>query len=132
MLLIGAIASSDLWLIGGAIGVDLLGLGVVGYLGENMRYIITNYRVIVVMNLSTTSTNEAWMVDVRGLQTGASALERLLGQGHVSISTSILPRGTMVPLVGEFRGMTLGGLSDYKDVANVIRDRQGEIKHGRR
>ena len=131
LLLIGAIASSDLWLVGGAIGVDLLILGVVGYLGENMRYVVTNYRVIVVMNLSTTSTNEAWMADVRGLQTGASALERVLGHGHVSISTSILPRGSMLPMVREFRGMTLGGLSDHKEVANVVRDRQGEIKHGR-
>ena len=131
ILLIGALISQETAVIGMVIVIDLVILGAVWYQRRKVRYVVTDLRVMVITGISSRSTNEAWMVDVRGMQTGASLLERLLGHGHISISTSILPRGSMLPFMGQLRAMTLGGIGNYQEIANVIRERQAEVKHER-
>lgn len=109
----------------------VLGILIVAYVWyqrRKVRYLVTDRRIIVATGISSNATNEAWMVDVRGMQTGASWIEKLLGHGHITVSTDILPRGSMLPWTGTFRGMTLGGIGNYEAVADVIRTRQGEVK----
>jgi len=103
-------------------------LGYVLYQRKRVRYLVTDRRIIVKTGISGQSTNEAWMRDVRGMQTGASFIERLLGHGHITVSTSILPQRSFVPFGGQFAGMTLGGIGDYQEVANVIRQQQQDAK----
>lgn len=108
----------------------LLAAAVVGYVWfqrSKVRYLVTDRRILVVTGLSSKATNEAWMVDVRGMQTGASFVERLLGHGHITVSTSILSRGSL--LGARLQGMTLGGIENYEEVAREIRNRQAEAKH---
>jgi len=101
----------------------------VWYQRRKVRYLVTDKRIVVATGISSLATNEAWMVDVRGMQTGASFVERLLGHGHITVSTSILPRGSLLPFGGTFQGMTLGGIGNFEEVADVIRQRQSETKH---
>ncbi|WP_135821787.1 PH domain-containing protein [Halostella litorea] len=106
--------------------------GIVGYVWyqrKKVRYLVTDRRLIVVTGISSKQTNETWMEDVRGMQTGASFIERFLGHGHITVSESILPRGSLLALSG-FRGLTLGGIPDYEEIANVVRQRQAERKGG--
>lgn len=120
----------------------IMALAIVGgvfYQRRKVRYLVTDRRVVVMTGISSSSTNEAWMEDVRGMQTGASLLERFLGHGHVSISTSIIPRGGNIPLLSTLLDtlpigsqMTLGGIPDYERVAQTIRRRQAERKMGSR
>lgn len=122
----------------------IVALGIVGYVfyqRRKVRYLVTDRRVIVLTGISSRSTNEAWMEDVRGMQTGASFLERLLGHGHISISTDIIPRNSTLPglglifsIVPAMQGaqMTLGGIKNYEDIAQRIRMRQSERKRSRR
>jgi hypothetical protein len=98
-------------------------VGFVWYQRRRIRYVITDRRVVKVTGVSSKTTNEAWMEDVRGLQTGASLTERLLDHGHITISDSILRMG-----LGRFQGMRLGGIKDYEKVATVIRKRQNQRK----
>lgn len=109
----------------------LLIVAYVWYQRKKVRYLVTDRRIVVATGISSNATNEAWMVDVRGMQTGASFVEKLLGHGHITVSTNILPRGSMLPWAGALRGMTLGGISNYEAVADVIRTRQGEVKDSR-
>ncbi|AGB16505.1 putative membrane protein [Halovivax ruber XH-70] len=115
-------------------GMQLFGIliaaAIVGYVWfqrKKVRYLVTDRRILVVTGISSRSTNEAWMVDVRGMQTGASFMERLLGHGHITVSTDILSQGSL--LASRLNGMTLGGISNYEDVAAVIRKRQAQEKH---
>lgn len=128
LLLLGGLVAdgSETTLVG--IVFALLIVGYVWYQRRKVRYLVTDRRIVVVTGLSSRATNEAWMVDVRGMQTGASFFEQLLGHGHITVSTNILPRGSMLPWSGALRGMTLGGIGNYQAVADVIRTRQGEVK----
>lgn len=118
-----------------ALIVALFIVGYVFYQRRKVRYLVTDRRVIVLTGISSKSTNEAWMEDVRGMQTGASFLERILGHGHISISAEILPRSSFVfgiiPITAlNGSRMTLGGISDYQEIAQAIRLRQSERKSG--
>ncbi|WP_216640647.1 PH domain-containing protein [Halorientalis sp. IM1011] len=99
--------------------------GYVLYQRRKVRYVVTDRRMMKLTGISSKSTNEAWMLDVRGLKTGASLIERLLGHGHIVVSTDIMASG-----FGRFRvsGMTFGGISNYEEVAAVIRERQNDQK----
>jgi hypothetical protein len=99
--------------------------GYVFYQRRKVRYVVTDRRMMKLTGISSKSINEAWMLDVRGLKTGASLIERLLGHGHIVVSTDIMASG-----FGRFRvsGMTFGGISNYEEVAAVIRERQNEQK----
>lgn len=110
-----------------AIVAALAIVGYVAYQRMKVRYLVTDRRIIVATGLSSSSTNETWMVDVRGMQTGASLLERVLGHGHISVSTSIMPRGTLLSFAN-IQGMTLGGISDHQEIASIVRQRQAELK----
>ena len=118
-------------LLGGlAAGETLIGLLVAGAIGayvwfqrSKVTYVVTDRRIVIVTGHSSKSTNETWMEDVRGMQTGASALERLLGHGHITVSHAVLSTG-----FGRFQGMTLGGVPNYEEIASVIRTRQSERK----
>lgn len=108
----------------------VVALGIVGYVAYQrmkVRYLVTDRRIVVATGISSKATNETWMADIRGMQTGASLLERLLGHGHISVSTSIMPRGSLFSLA-QFQGMTLGGISNYQRIAEVVRQRQSEVK----
>ena len=120
LLFLGAIAADEL--LAGVIGAGLI-VGYVWYQRTKVTYVITDRRVVVVTGHSSKATNETWMEDVRGMQTGASALERLLGHGHITISHAVIPTG-----IGRFTGLTLGGVSNYEEIATVIRKRQSERK----
>lgn len=136
---LGMLSVAGLIFIGGLVAdgaaTAVLGLlvagGIAGYVAyqrRKVRYVVTDRRVLVVTGISSMATNEAWMVDVRGMQTGATFVERLLGHGHISLSTSILGRGSLLSLAN-INGMTLGGISNYQEIADVIRQRQSQVKH---
>ncbi|QSX00781.1 PH domain-containing protein [Haloterrigena alkaliphila] len=108
----------------GVLGAGLI-VGYVWYQRTKVTYVVTDRRVVIVTGHSSKSTNETWMEDVRGMQTGASALERLLGHGHITISHAVIPTG-----IGRFTGLTLGGVANYEEIASVIRQRQSERKGG--
>lgn len=108
--------------------VGLLVVGYVAYQRMKVRYLVTDRRIVVATGISSSATNETWMVDIRGMQTGASLLERILGHGHISVSTSIMPRGSLLSFAN-LQGMTLGGISNYQEIAAVVRQRQAEVKN---
>lgn len=103
-------------------------VGYVWYQRQKVRYLVTDRRILVVTGLSSQATNEVWMVDVRGMQTGSSLIERLLGHGHITVSSSILSRGSLLSISGQLQGLTLGGIGNYQEVADVIRKRQADAK----
>jgi len=105
-------------------------LGSVLYQRRRVRYLVTDRRIVVKTGISAVSTNEAWMRDVRGMQTGASFTERLLGHGHITVSTRIVPQRSFVPFGGQFGGLTLGGIPNFREVAHVIRQQQQDAKMG--
>ena len=97
--------------------------GYVYYLRQKVRYVVTDQRMMIVRGITSKATNEAWMVDIVGLSTGASLLERLLGHGHISVSRQIGATG-----VGPFGGMTFGGIHKHEEIAQIVRERQQEEK----
>ena len=107
--------------------IGVLIVGYVAYQRMKVRYLVTDRRIIVATGISSKATNETWMVDVRGMQTGASLLERVLGHGHISVSTSIMPRGALLSFAN-LQAMTLGGISNYQKIAETVRQRQSELK----
>lgn len=128
LLLLGGLAADASSTQNAGIVSGVLVVAYVWYQRRGVRYLVTDRRIIVATGISSNATNEAWMVDVRGMQTGASFVEKLLGHGHITVSTDILPRGSMLPWSGTFRGMTLGGIGNYEAVADVIRERQAAVK----
>ncbi|WP_240756824.1 PH domain-containing protein [Natronorubrum bangense] len=123
LVLLGSIAFEELLV--GVIGAGLIA-AYVWYQRSKVTYVVTDRRIVVVTGHSSKSTNETWMEDVRGLQTGASAVERLLGHGHITVSHAVLPTG-----FGRFKGLRLGGVPNYEEIAAVIRTRQSDRKDGR-
>ncbi|RXK50616.1 PH domain-containing protein [Halorientalis pallida] len=122
LVFVGGLAAGDEAVIAGFLVAGLIG-GYVFYQRRKVRYVVTDRRMMKLTGISSKASNEAWMLDVRGLQTGASLIERLLGHGHIVVSTDILSSG-----FGRFQGMTFGGISNYEEVAAVIRERQNEQK----
>lgn len=115
--------------------VTFLIVGYVWYRRRRIRYIVTDYRILVVTGITTQATNEAWLEDIKGMQTGASFFERLLGHGHITVSHDILPRksalpglGLLLPFVRAHAGLELGGVKDHQKIANLIRKRQAQRK----
>lgn len=128
LIFLGALLTGDTATIAVGLVVVLLIAGYVAYQRRKVRYLVTDRRILVATGISSKSTNETWMVDVRGMQTGASLLERVLGHGHIAVSTSILSQGSLLSFAG-LRGMRLGGIHNYQEIAEVIRERQSEVKH---
>ena len=129
LFLLGGLAEGGSAVFGGVI----LAGAVVGYVWwqrKKLRYVVTDRRMMKLMGISSRSTNEAWMQDVRGLQTGASIIERLLGHGHITVSTDIVSSAGSIPglSVLAVNGMTFGGISNYEEIAQIIRQRQNELK----
>ena len=115
--------------------VALFIVGYVWYKRRKIRYLVTDYRILVVTGITTQATNEAWLEDIKGMQTGASFFERLLGHGHITVSHDILPRksglpglGLLLPFAQAHAGLELGGVKDYQKIANLIRKRQAQRK----
>jgi len=115
--------------------VGLLIVGYVWYRRRKVRYLVTDYRILVVTGVTTQATNEAWLEDIKGMQTGASFFERLLGHGHITVSHDILPRksglpglGLLLPFAQAHTGLELGGVKDHQKIANLIRKRQAQRK----
>ncbi|MFT4921675.1 MAG: hypothetical protein ACI8XM_000879 [Haloarculaceae archaeon] len=131
LIVLVGLFSRDQAALGITIIIALATVGYVWYQRRKVRYVVTDQRVMVITGITAKKTNEAWMEDVKGMQTGASFLERLLGHGHITLSRQILPRGSLLPtslLPGVAPGMTLGGISNYEDIAATIRERQAEQK----
>lgn len=139
MVLLASLAATSLGDTGGpavlGVFVALFIVGYVWYRRRRIRYIVTDYRVLVVTGITTQATNEAWLEDIKGMQTGASFFERLLGHGHITVSHEILPRnaalpglGLVLPFLHLQAGLELGGVHDYQKVANLIRKRQAQRK----
>lgn len=126
---------AGLFFVGSAIALDgsaglILGLvgagiivGYVYYLRKRRRYVVTDRRIMILTGISSKATNEAWMVDIIGLQTGSTFLERLLGHGHVKATRQIGNTG-----YGFFGGLTFGGIKNYEEVAQIIRQQQNQHK----
>jgi uncharacterized membrane protein len=105
-------------------GLVLAGL-VVGYIvyrRYRVRYVVTDRRMVTVRGVSSTATNEVWMVDVVNLKSGSSFLEGLLGHGHIVVSRDIQSFG------GLLGGMRFGGIENHEEVAQIIRERQNADK----
>lgn len=139
VVMLAALAAASLAEAGGlavpGLFVALLIVGYVWYRRRRIRYIVTDYRILVVTGITTQATNEAWLEDIKGMQTGASFFERLLGHGHITVSHDILPRksalpglGLLLPFAQPHTGLELGGVNDYQKVANLIRKRQAQRK----
>jgi len=128
LILIASLFTGESAAVGLGVVISLALVGYVWYQRRKVRYLVTNARVMVVTGITSRKTNEAWLEDVKGMQTGASFIERLLGHGHILISREILPRGSF--LIGHLRGqgMKLGGIGNYEEVAQVVRQRQVERK----
>lgn len=122
LIIIGGFVSGNEAVIGGLIIGGLI-IAYVFYQRRKLRYVVTDRRMMKVAGLSSKTTSEAWMVDIRGLQTGASLIERLLGHGHITVSADILSTG-----IGRFQGMTFGGISNHEKIAQLIRKRQNASK----
>jgi hypothetical protein len=122
LIIIGGLVAGNEAVIAGLVVGGLI-VAYVFYQRRKLRYVVTDRRMMKVTGLSSKTTSEAWMVDIRGLQTGASLIERLLGHGHITVSADILSTG-----IGRFQGMTFGGISNYEQIAQIIRDRQNASK----
>ncbi|WP_336325940.1 PH domain-containing protein [Halovenus sp. HT40] len=122
LIIIGGFVAGNEAVIGGLLVGGVI-VGYVFYQRRKLRYVVTDRRMMKVIGLSSKTTSEAWMVDIRGLQTGASLIERLLGHGHITVSADILSTG-----IGRFQGMTFGGISNYEQIAQIIRERQNASK----
>lgn len=122
ILLIGGIAAGGSQTIAG-VALAAIIVGYVWYKRRGIRYVVTDRRMMVVTGHSSRMTNEAWMVDIKNLKTGASFLERLLGHGHISVDSDITSSG-----FGRFTGMTFGGIDNYEQIAQIIRERQNNAK----
>lgn len=133
LVVLGGLVSGDQAVIGVALVLALLLVGYVWYQRRRVRYLVTDRRVLVLTGITAKKTNEAWLDDVNGMQTGASFIERLLGHGHITLSREILPRGSMLPVSsfvpGTAKGMTLGGINNYEQIAGIIRQRQAEERN---
>jgi len=114
-------------------------VGYVWYRRKRVRYVVTDRRVMILTGLSAKGSTETWMADIRGMQTGASLIERLLGHGTIIVSEQTLPRSSLnalafipllsaLPVFNAGKGLTLSGVSDYPQVANIIRRRQSDRK----
>lgn len=112
-------------IVGFLIGVIIAGAigGYVFYLRQKLQYLVTDRRVMVIKGIASKDTTEAWMVDIEGLKTGSSLLERFLGHGHVKVSSQITSAG-----FGIFDGITFGGIDNHEEIAEIIRERQNEEK----
>jgi len=121
-IIIGGLVAGNEAVIGGLVVGGAI-IAYVFYQRKKLRYVVTDRRMMKVIGISSKTTSEAWMVDIRGLQTGASLIERLLGHGHITVSADILSTG-----IGRFRGMTFGGISNYEEIAQIIRERQNASK----
>ena len=124
LIIIGGLVAGNEAVIGGLFFGGAI-IAYVFYQRKKLRYVITDRRMMKVIGISSKTTSEAWMVDIRGLQTGASLIERLLGHGHITVSADILSTG-----IGRFQGMTFGGISNYEKIAQIIRTRQNASKMG--
>jgi hypothetical protein len=122
LVLLGGVGSGGNAAIGGLLLAGII-VGYVYYLRQKVRYVVTNQRMMILRGITSKSTNEAWMVDIVGLSTGASLLERLLGHGHITVSRQIGATG-----IGPFGGMTFGGIHNHEDIAQIVRERQQEEK----
>ncbi len=129
LVVVGSLLVGETEVVGVGIVVAALLVGYVWFQRKKVRYLVTDRRIVVVTGISSKQTNETWMEDVRGMQTGASFVERFLGHGHITVSDSILSRGSLLAMSG-LQGLTLGGISNYEEIANVVRQRQAERKAG--
>jgi hypothetical protein len=138
VMLLGLVSSAGVEAGTPAVLGILIGLLIVGYVWykrRRIRYLVTDYRILVVTGITTQATNEAWLEDIKGMQTGASFFERVLGHGHITVSHDILPRksalpglGLLLPFAQPHTGLELGGVKDYQKIANLIRKRQAQRK----
>jgi hypothetical protein len=122
LILIGGLAAGGSQTIAAAVLAAII-VGYVWYKRRGIRYVVTDRRMMVVTGHSSRMTNEAWMVDIKNLKTGASFLERLLGHGHISVDSDITSSG-----FGRFTGMTFGGIDNHGQIAQIIRERQNNAK----
>lgn len=118
VVLLAGIVSGGNAVIGGLLVAGVIA-GYVYYLRQKVRYVVTDQRMMILRGITSKSTNEAWMVDIVGLSTGASLMERFLGHGHITVSRQIGTGG-----FGPFGGMTFGGIHNHEDIAQIVRERQ--------
>lgn len=83
---------------------------------SNMRYIVTNQRLIEVTGILGTNTSEYRISDIRQIQTGATWGEKMMGNGNLQFST------------GTVQMITFNGIPNHQEVANTIREIQRELE----
>lgn len=83
---------------------------------KNMRYVVTNQRLIQISGILGTHTSEYRIADLRQIQTGATWSEKMLGHGNLQFTT------------GTVDMITFDGVPGYQKVANTIREVQREIE----
>lgn len=83
---------------------------------NNMRYVVTNQRLIQISGILGTHTSEYRIADLRQIQTGATWSEKMLGHGNLQFTT------------GTVEMITFDGVPGYQNVANTIREVQREIE----
>lgn len=94
----------------------ITGLAVLGYVAISRyrsRFFITDERVIQRSGLLRRSTNEIRIESIENLKTDANIPERILGHGHIVVSSS-----------ATFGAVSLFALPNYKRIANTIREKQ--------
>lgn len=116
LVCLGSLITAEPLVITVGVVAALLLVGYVWYQRRQVRYIVTDARVVVVTGITSRKTNEAWLEDVKGMQTGASFLERRLGHGHILVSREIRPRGSFLVAQLRGRGMKLGGIGNHEEI----------------
>lgn len=106
-------------IIGVVTSVALIGIPILLWVWvarKNMRYIVTNQRLIEASGILGTSTTEYRIADLRQIQTGATWSEKTMGHGNLQFST------------GTVDMITFHGIPNHQKVANSIREVQREIE----
>jgi len=86
----------------GLVFFALVIVGYVWYRRKRVRYVVTDRRVMILTGLSAKGSTETWMEDI--------------------------PLSSALPVFNAGKGLTLSGVSDYPQVANIIRRRQSDRK----
>ncbi|MFW5918651.1 MAG: PH domain-containing protein [Halanaeroarchaeum sp.] len=114
---LGAIAGGEFGGFFGSVIVAGLIFGYVYLARKSSRYIVTNQRVKKNVGLIRNSSGETRLNDIRSLSTSQGLIERIFGKGAVQIDST-----------GAGGTLSIRGVSDHEELANIIREQQQKAK----